>query len=159
MDPAVVPNLPFFYLVYRAWSHWKGKHKQAKSGLGLRDGRGLTHGNDPHSAYKSSAYLSALISGGRISPVESEELDKIFSSTALAIEDLQKQDKEPEDKPVDSSSDERLLLNNHRIDLLMERLDLPDSVRVDLRRARLQVERSLAEGKLQELEKEAGGAQ
>lgn len=91
--------------------------------------------------------------------MESEELDKIFSSTALAIEDLQKQDKEPEDKPVDSSSDERLLLNNHRIDLLMERLDLPDSVRVDLRRARLQVERSLAEGKLQELEKEAGGAQ
>jgi hypothetical protein len=21
----VIPNLPFFYVLYRAWSHWKGE--------------------------------------------------------------------------------------------------------------------------------------
>lgn len=24
-EGARIPNLPFFYLVFRAWSHWKGE--------------------------------------------------------------------------------------------------------------------------------------
>ncbi|CAO1622508.1 unnamed protein product [Sympodiomycopsis kandeliae] len=48
----VVPNLPFFYLVWRAWSHYK--------------------------AYQSSIYLSSLLSQNRIIPFSDTSIDAVF---------------------------------------------------------------------------------
>ncbi|TKY90622.1 hypothetical protein EX895_000620 [Sporisorium graminicola] len=129
----VVPNLPFFYLVYRAWSHWK--------------------------AYKSSQYLSTLIAQDLVRPTESKELDSIFaqvtpppSAQALASE------ASSEKKAATASAaieDERMLLLPHHIQLLMNKMEFPEWVRADLRRARLQVEKSVVENKLEELESSA----
>ncbi|GAK62275.1 uncharacterized protein PAN0_001d0474 [Moesziomyces antarcticus] len=126
----VVPNLPFFYLVYRAFSHWK--------------------------AYKSSQYLSTLISQDRVQPTESKELDEIFAQTSPPppTETSEASDK-PQDAVVPKVQDDRMLFLPHHIPMLMERMEFPEWVRADLRRARLQVEKSAAENKLEELESNA----
>ncbi|PWZ02628.1 hypothetical protein BCV70DRAFT_196871 [Testicularia cyperi] len=130
----VIPNLPFFYLVYRAWSHWK--------------------------AYKSSKYLSALIAQDRVHPTESKELDSIFlqKTTSSNPEPRSVASTEPTSpaKPtVPAGVDERVILLSHHIPLLMEAMEFPDWVQADLRRARLQVERAISESRLDQLESEA----
>ncbi|EPQ26090.1 uncharacterized protein PFL1_06298 [Pseudozyma flocculosa PF-1] len=130
----VVPNLPFFYLVYRAWSHWQ--------------------------AYKSSAFLSGLIAQNRLVAQQSPELDSIYAEAAPppaepAASSREEGKKASESRPSDD--DERMLLKRHHIELLMGRLELPESCKADLRRARLQVERSMLDGKLEELESNSAG--
>ncbi|CDS02253.1 uncharacterized protein SPSC_02635 [Sporisorium scitamineum] len=127
----VVPNLPFFYLVYRAWSHWK--------------------------AYKSSQYLSTLIAQDLVRPTESKELDSIFAQTTSPSDTTASEassDSKTATAPA-SIEDERMLLLPHQIQLLMDKMEFPEWVRADLRRARLQVEKSLTENKLEELESSA----
>ncbi|KAN0062289.1 hypothetical protein ACQY0O_005470 [Thecaphora frezii] len=128
----VIPNLPFFYLVYRAWSHWK--------------------------AYKSSAFLTGLIAQGRLVAQPSVELDEIFATKAAPAKietEGSTEGSEPTTPPP--SSDARMLLQPHHIDLLVSRLELPEWAKADLRRARLQVERSMQQGKLEELEGNSAG--
>ncbi|SPO20959.1 uncharacterized protein UTRI_00436 [Ustilago trichophora] len=125
----VVPNLPFFYLVYRAWSHWK--------------------------AYKSSQYLSTLIGQDRVHPTESKELDAIFAQKSPPADSTVPQalgEKAAEPAPAE---DERMLLLQHHIPMLMDKMEFPEWVKADLRRARLQVVNSIAENKLDELESSA----
>ncbi|KAB5594083.1 K+-H+ exchange-like protein [Ceratobasidium theobromae] len=55
----IVPNLPFFFCVWRAWTHWK--------------------------AHKASAYLLELVEQGAIRAMPSQELDKIYSNTAKLL--------------------------------------------------------------------------
>ncbi|KDE07124.1 hypothetical protein MVLG_02529 [Microbotryum lychnidis-dioicae p1A1 Lamole] len=50
----VVPNFPLFYVLWRAWSHYR--------------------------AWKASQYLSTLLSTSQLSLTPSKELDKIYSS-------------------------------------------------------------------------------
>ncbi|GAC95498.1 hypothetical protein PHSY_003074 [Pseudozyma hubeiensis SY62] len=130
----VVPNLPFFYLVYRAWSHWK--------------------------AYKSSQYLSTLISQDRVRPTESKELDDIFAQTSPPAEAPASVTTDGKGASATTSAptpveDERMLLLTHHIPMLMDKMEFPEWVKADLRRARLQVEKSVAENKLEELESSA----
>ncbi|SNX81711.1 uncharacterized protein MEPE_00416 [Melanopsichium pennsylvanicum] len=125
----VVPNLPFFYLVYRAWSHWK--------------------------AYKSSQYLSTLIAQDRVHPTESKELDAIFAQTtppATPAISESPAEKATEPAPVE---DEHMLLLQQHIATLMDKMDFPEWVKADLRRARLQVEKAVADDKLDEIESSA----
>ncbi|SJX60418.1 uncharacterized protein SRS1_11750 [Sporisorium reilianum f. sp. reilianum] len=124
----VVPNLPFFYLVYRAWSHWK--------------------------AYKSSQYLSTLIAQDLVRPTESNELDSIFAQTTPPADATPSSNDKKTATPA-AIEDERMLLLPHQIQLLMDKMEFPEWVRADLRRARLQVEKSVAENKLEELESSA----
>ncbi|KIM80956.1 hypothetical protein PILCRDRAFT_821813 [Piloderma croceum F 1598] len=49
----IIPNLPFFFCVWRSWSHYR--------------------------AYRASQYLENLIDQGAIVPEASEELDKIYA--------------------------------------------------------------------------------
>ncbi len=51
--------------------------------------------------------------------------------------------------------DERMLLLRHHIPMLMDQMEFPEWVRADLRRARLQVDKAVAENKLEELESSA----
>ncbi|SOV08344.1 uncharacterized protein UDID_00610 [Ustilago sp. UG-2017a] len=131
----VVPNLPFFYLVYRAWSHWK--------------------------AYKASQYLSNLIGQNRVQPTESKELDAIFSQPApiAAPADSTSTEASTSEATNPAAEDERMLLLAHHIPTLMDKMQFPEWVRADLRRARLQVEKSVAENKLDELESSAEDVQ
>lgn len=48
-----------------------------------------------------------------------------------------------------------MLLLAHHIPILMDKMEFPEWVKADLRRARLQVEKSVAENKLEELESSA----
>lgn len=125
----VIPNLPFFYLVYRAYSHWK--------------------------AYKSSQYLSNLIGQNRVQPTESKELDEIFSSTPPPPEPAKEDASGEAITKEPAKEDDRMLLLAHHIPMLMEKMDFPEWVKPDLRRARLQVEQSVTENKLEELESDA----
>ncbi|KAH6885109.1 mitochondrial K+-H+ exchange-related-domain-containing protein [Coprinopsis sp. MPI-PUGE-AT-0042] len=50
----VIPNLPFFFCVWRSWSHYK--------------------------AWRSSQYLQALLDQGRIVPEAREELDSVYEN-------------------------------------------------------------------------------
>lgn len=52
-----------------------------------------------------------------------------------------------------------MLLLAHHIPTLMDKMQFPEWVRADLRRARLQVEKSVAENKLDELESSAENVQ
>lgn len=52
-----------------------------------------------------------------------------------------------------------MLLLAHHIPTLMDKMQFPEWVRADLRRARLQVEKSVAENKLDELESSAEDVQ
>jgi len=127
----VIPNLPFFYLVYRAYSHWK--------------------------AYKSSQYLSNLISQNRVQPTESKELEDIFSQTTPPPAHTTAPEASAGKEVAETSKpqDDRMLLLSHHIPMLMDKMEFPEWVRADLRRARMQVEQSAAENKLEELESNA----
>ena len=125
----VIPNLPFFYLCWRAFSHWK--------------------------AYKASDYLGLLLQQGRILPTKSAELEEIINTpapppgAAKAIEN----GKEGADGSTSSSSapqdataakeepepeDSRIILKPHHIELLLSRFHLDRQCAQDLRRAREQ---------------------
>ncbi|EST10009.1 Protein of unknown function DUF2343 [Kalmanozyma brasiliensis GHG001] len=125
----VIPNLPFFYLVYRAWSHWK--------------------------AYKSSQYLSTLIGQDRVHPTESKELDSIFAQTSAPSDATPSEASSEKSTAPEPAEDERMLLLKHHIPMLMDKMEFPEWVKADLRRARLQVDKAVAENKLEELESSA----
>ncbi|KAG8774324.1 hypothetical protein FRC12_002047 [Ceratobasidium sp. 428] len=52
----IIPNLPFFFCVWRAWTHWR--------------------------AHKASAYLLELVDQNAIKPTTSKELDKIYADAS-----------------------------------------------------------------------------
>lgn len=151
----MVPNLPFFYLVYRAWSHWKGKPPTTPLAA--------THSTSTHSftspsnltAYKSSQYLSTLISQDRVHPTESKVLDAIFSQASPPLDTTSSESSPAKPAEATPAEDERMLLLKHHIPMLMDKMEFPEWVKADLRRARLQVEKSVAENKLDELESSA----
>lgn len=111
-------------------------------------------------AYKSSQYLSTLIAQDLVRPTESSELDSIFAQTTPppAADTTASEASSSNEKSNTSATpveDERMLLLPRQIQLLMDTMEFPEWVRADLRRARLQVEKSLAENKLEELESSA----
>ncbi|KAH8072260.1 mitochondrial K+-H+ exchange-related-domain-containing protein, partial [Cristinia sonorae] len=79
----VIPNLPFFFCVWRSWSHYR--------------------------AYKASAYLEELIARGAISPEKNAELDKVYtdhasSSNTTASSIPSQLSSKPADLDTDASS-------------------------------------------------------
>ncbi|TIA69290.1 hypothetical protein E3P92_02540 [Wallemia ichthyophaga] len=50
----VVPNLPLFYVLWRAWSHWR--------------------------AHRGAVYLGRLLANNQLNPRESDELDRFIST-------------------------------------------------------------------------------
>lgn len=103
-------------------------------------------------AYKSSQYLSTLIGQNRVHPTESKELDAIFAQTSPPADAAESSEKATQPAPA---ADERMLLLQHHIPMLMDKMEFPEWVKADLRRARLQVVNSVAENKLDELESSA----
>lgn len=117
----VVPNLPFFYLCFRAWSHWRArggsKHLQF-----LLDNRMIKLSP---SELLQTAYMEAAMD------VSIEELDKEMDSIRSGSSV----------KPVPDEKDERMLLSESSGQLIAEYLDVPLAVEVE--RAVWQVKKAL----------------
>lgn len=130
----VVPNLPFFYLVWRAWSHWR--------------------------AYQSSKYLSELIKQGRLVPTSSKELDRIIAKEAASPPPLKiESPKSLNNKEMTTTVDYKqyLLLNAEKVKDLVKTFNLDHQLSIDLTRARQQTIKSIQRGQMGKLEEAAAG--
>ena len=70
---AVIPNLPFFFCVWRSWSHYKGTSHSPEH---------FRPFTDHTSAYRASQYLQSLLDSGIIVPEASPALDLIYKNYA-----------------------------------------------------------------------------
>ncbi|KAI0701553.1 mitochondrial K+-H+ exchange-related-domain-containing protein [Cerioporus squamosus] len=102
----VIPNLPFFFCVWRSWSHYQ--------------------------AYKASQYLDAFLQQGAIVPEASPQLDVIYAKYApappreskdAAESASEKSSPESEDASASSPS---LLLTKEAVPELQKTLELPE---------------------------------
>ncbi|ORY63239.1 mitochondrial K+-H+ exchange-related-domain-containing protein [Pseudomassariella vexata] len=128
----VIPNLPFFYLVYRAWSHWR--------------------------AWAGGKHIQFLISNNLLALAPSPVLDTIYPPPLPSSAPLQspnavargpnEQDKTApsDDKTTEKEEEEQLLLSQATGKELVKALDLPD-LEVEIERAIWQVEKSIREDK------------
>ncbi|KAI0693232.1 mitochondrial K+-H+ exchange-related-domain-containing protein [Cytidiella melzeri] len=91
----IIPNLPFFFCVWRSWSHYK--------------------------AYKASSYLEQLLEKGSIVPQDSAELNAIYAAYAPSAPSAN-EPQQAEDSDSDASSSPRVNNNEH---LLLTRDAVP----------------------------------
>ena len=121
-----IPNIPFFYLVYRAWSHW----------------RAVTGGK----------HIQFLLNNSLLQLAPSKTLDEIYRPPKLPL-DGQDADKEPDEHTHDGEPEVMLMSHERRKDV-SEKLDLPE-LEAELDRAVWQVERDVA-NKMREEKERAG---
>ncbi|KAH6659581.1 mitochondrial K+-H+ exchange-related-domain-containing protein [Truncatella angustata] len=120
----VIPNLPFFYLVYRAWSHWR--------------------------ALAGGKHIQWLSENNLLSLAPSPILDKIYP-TLLSTSTLSKANPQSSEAPeIDSRASgqeipeeqEKMLLTQENGRQLFKELDIPE-LEVEVERAIWQVEHAL----------------
>ncbi|KAI1640267.1 mitochondrial K+-H+ exchange-related-domain-containing protein [Biscogniauxia mediterranea] len=117
----IIPNLPFFYLVYRAWSHWR--------------------------ALAGGKHIQFLVSNDLLAISPSKVLDTIYprlmSSTPVPTEPTtntgSKQSPSAASKP---SQEEKMLLTQENRRQLVTALEIPE-LEVELERAIWQVEAAI----------------
>ncbi|KAH8725645.1 mitochondrial K+-H+ exchange-related-domain-containing protein [Phaeosphaeriaceae sp. PMI808] len=142
----VVPNLPFFYVLYRAYSHWK--------------------------ALSGSKYLEFLLKNNLTTPTPSPELDEVYTAGLMyPTRQLSRAAPKPTEEQADkvagvvhqqtnNETEDVMVLQRWNGKLIAEQFQLPD-MEVEIERAVEQVENSikskekLKEEKL-ELEKATG---
>lgn len=132
----VIPNIPFFFCVWRSWSHYR--------------------------AYRSSQYLSSLIDQGLVRPEPSQELDEVYRSLfhsassigpPVPVSTSLKNSESTGDPHLDHSSStttgtacdndrgvaQQVLLTREAVPRILELFDLPESAAGDIYRAMQQV--------------------
>ncbi|KAG2112300.1 mitochondrial K+-H+ exchange-related-domain-containing protein [Suillus discolor] len=141
----VIPNLPFFFCVWRSWSHYR--------------------------AYRTSQYLSSLLDQGLITPEPSAALDQLYTSYVPSLSNIESlrsptapplrsaaslppnspnvNNGHPSHDPTASSSQpdvsnvhktsQRLLLTRKAIPQILQLFGLPQSSAADMYRAVEQV--------------------
>ncbi|PYI21550.1 hypothetical protein BO86DRAFT_373888 [Aspergillus japonicus CBS 114.51] len=114
----VIPNIPFFYLVYRGWSHWR--------------------------ALNGSKHLEFLLKKNLLNPISYPALEKLYAkrvSYALKSTEVDK----PHSEMVEDveRSDDRLLLRMSDAKKLATILDAPD-LALEAERAIVQVQEQLS---------------
>ncbi|KAI9736104.1 MAG: hypothetical protein M1818_006280 [Claussenomyces sp. TS43310] len=131
----VIPNLPFFYLVYRAWSHWR--------------------------AFSGSKHIQFLLNRKMIVARPSSILDTLYSARTLTA--VQKgnliqseSNSGPKDPRATQTSDpkETLVLDRSHATLIAKALKVPE-LDMELDRAIWQVQTSLKADEM--LKEEKGG--
>ncbi|KAF7523888.1 hypothetical protein G7054_g11623 [Neopestalotiopsis clavispora] len=124
----VIPNLPFFYLVYRAWSHWRalagGKHIQFLSEKNL-----LSLSPSP---ILDKIYPTLLSKNGVATTPSSTETPKIEEPVTP--------------HQAETVEEEKLLLSQENGRQLVEALEIPE-LEVEIERAIFQVEAALNKAK------------
>jgi hypothetical protein len=120
-----IPNLPFFYLVFRAWSHWR--------------------------ALSGSKHLEFLLGNKLITANPSKILDEMYATGKLPFDGGPLSSSE---ESSSSTEEEKMLLHKSDGKRISEALGIPE-LDVELDRAVWQVEKVLkAEKKLKDEKKE-----
>jgi len=148
----VVPNLPFFYLVFRAWSHWKAWSGSRHIEF-LLDKRLL---KPMESEPLRTAYEICTIT-----PDKMEKLKKINASPKLAegdrisdaVQVIEGPRKQELSNPLLKNGPERLLLEKRSGKLVARVLNLP-GLDVEIERAVDQISRLMAKEKQEKKDKE-----
>ncbi|KAL5635465.1 hypothetical protein ACGC1H_004304 [Rhizoctonia solani] len=105
----VIPNLPFFFCVWRAWTHWK--------------------------AHKASTYLLELSNKDAIHASPSQDLDNVYSNASKLLPDPSPRDDEDSDLEFDSSITQLLPNPVPTISHIIDTYSLPKEARRSLLRA------------------------
>ncbi|KAM0325528.1 hypothetical protein ACHAQA_007515 [Verticillium albo-atrum] len=115
----IIPNLPFFYLVYRAWSHW----------------RALAGGD----------HLQFLIKNKLLDLTPSKKLDKVYTPLLPAASVKPSKPATGETEPLEGKSkkaaEEDLILSQKDGKKIVDVLDLPE-LEVEMERAIWQIDRA-----------------
>jgi hypothetical protein len=121
-----IPNIPFFYLVYRAWSHW----------------RALAGGK--HIQFLAKSNLLSLTPSPALDTIYPRLLEKAAAaaSSTSSVPALTSRISEPEPDP-EEEVDEELLLSQSNGRELVRALDIPE-LEVEIERAIWQVENAIA---------------
>ncbi|KAK2630596.1 hypothetical protein QTJ16_001416 [Diplocarpon rosae] len=115
----VVPNIPFFYLVYRAWSHWR--------------------------ALSGSKHIEFLLDKNLIRVTPSKILDDLYAEGNLPHDAAREKSSEKSSTTTnDVDVDEKMVLHKSNTQNIAEALGIPE-LDIELDRAVWQVERALRE--------------
>jgi len=115
----IVPNLPFFYLVFRAWSHWR--------------------------ALSGAQHIDFLLDKNLIKPTPSKILDDLYSKGKQPFDAALLNGAEKSSTTSDGIDlEERMVLHKSDGKRIAEALEIPE-LDVELDRAVWQVEKSLRE--------------
>ncbi|KAI9512394.1 mitochondrial K+-H+ exchange-related-domain-containing protein [Russula earlei] len=111
----VIPNLPFFFCVWRSWSHYR--------------------------AYKASDYLQSLLQRGAIVPHHDANLDGIYAKYAPSNTSHDKAESISGSGKTEERmrEDKRVLLRRDAVPHILELYALPESAASDIYRAVEQV--------------------
>ncbi|KAL1969404.1 hypothetical protein VTN77DRAFT_9597 [Rasamsonia byssochlamydoides] len=112
----LVPNIPFFYLAYRGWSHWR--------------------------ALSGSRHLVYLLEKGLLQPQSSPELENFYSKRLVHARQERKNDKSAVSTQEDKDTEERLLLEESDGMELGQILGAPE-IAIEVERAVVQIRQKL----------------
>ncbi|KAI0322025.1 mitochondrial K+-H+ exchange-related-domain-containing protein [Amylostereum chailletii] len=126
--PAVIPNFPFFFCVWRSWSHYR--------------------------AFKGSEYLESLLKRGAIVPQSSPQLDEIYAAHAPSPppspppeETGHKDGSSSGSGPsAEELTQEKVLLTREAVPPLLSLFGIPSTAASDFYRAIEQANVRLAQG-------------
>ncbi|KAH9080564.1 mitochondrial K+-H+ exchange-related-domain-containing protein [Lactarius deliciosus] len=107
----VIPNLPFFFCVWRSWSHYR--------------------------AYKASDYLHSLLQRGAIVPHSSKDLDDIYLTHAPSdkLRNAIKSGVGEKEEHENKKEEKKVLLRREAVPRILELFGLPASAASDIYRA------------------------
>ncbi|KAJ3792322.1 mitochondrial K+-H+ exchange-related-domain-containing protein [Lentinula aff. detonsa] len=108
----IIPNLPFFFCVWRSWSHYR--------------------------AYRASQYLAALIEHGHVTSAPSPGLDAIYEKYAPKPAPLTSSSQNPTSSHNSSQStieDVEMLLTRDAVPAIISTFSLEESAASDMYRA------------------------
>jgi hypothetical protein len=108
-----IPNLPFFYLVFRAWSHWR--------------------------ALSGSKHIEFLLDKKLVQPKPSRILDELYSAGKRPFDTVSSSSTVSQDSTADA---ETMVLHRSDGKRISEALEMPE-LDVELDRAVWQVEKAL----------------
>lgn len=122
----MLPNLPFFFCVWRSWSHYRGTTSFLLLGI-------LTFLCALCLAYKASDWLQSLLQRGAIVPHSDADLDDIYTSHAPsnALHDATKQTVSGDKK----DEEQNVLLGRDAVPQILRLYGLPESAAADIYRA------------------------
>ncbi|KAH9897240.1 mitochondrial K+-H+ exchange-related-domain-containing protein [Xylariomycetidae sp. FL2044] len=125
----IIPNLPFFYLVYRAWSHYR--------------------------AFTGGKHLQFLVANNLLSIAPSKVLDSIYPALLPSSSSAAASAAKPDDPPSSTTpplEEEKMLLSQENGRQLVKALDVPE-LEVELERAIWQVQEAIRKEQEEKAEK------
>ncbi|KNZ47820.1 hypothetical protein VP01_610g4 [Puccinia sorghi] len=133
----LIPNLPFFYMMWRSWSHWRGRQ------ISIRHAFLTIGGEDVNEtiAYKASRYLNQMIGSGRVRPIPSPILDSLYAGAGK--KEATRTDGKPRNEQDTRPAGGEIILSQEMVLELQKQLDLPPESAVEISRGINQAQQRL----------------